>query len=254
MKEHNYNEADIQKYLLGEMSGEEKQAFEKVLETDTVLAQVVKEQGKVVEGIEFFAAQEFKGKLQDLYAEVRPEIIDREVAAPRPRRWLFMGLALVAILVALFFAYRYLQPQPAPAPEQLFAQYYQAYDWNPVLRNEALPPPINQALDFYDTKAYTKALPLLQQLSQERPQDIPTRLALVSSLLANQQASLALPHLEEIAQRNDILYQDQVRWYTALAYLQSDQIAEAKAALQILAQNKNADYHRAAQDLMKDLP
>ncbi len=253
MKDYNYSESDIQKYILEELTQEEMLQFETAMKESPEFALEVNRQQKIADGITHFGAQKFKARVKDIYAEVRPEIISKSKSKKSNRSIYKIIFAALVMVLLSFFLYQYIVKSTKTTPQEIYAQNYKTFDWSPSLRSDEPTINLDRAVDLYSSKSFAEAIPLIEGFLKEHPNDIPARLAIANSYLENDNSEFAIPHLRHILTLDDILYQDQANWYLGLVYLKMDKLNDARKIFTLLAADSNADHHLEAKEILKKL-
>lgn len=108
----------------------------------------------------------------------------------------------------------------------------------------------------YDRRDYAAAADSFAKYQTLAPATAPNSAAVALyhgiSLLAANRPKEALPVLQSI--REDATYGNPANWYLALARLRAGENADAKAALQAIANNESSPFRTAAQKLLPDIP
>lgn len=255
MKDYNYSESDIQKYILNQLKEEEVVKFEKAMKENPEFALEVDTHMKIAKGIEFHGAKEFKSRIKDLYSEVRPEIMAKSGPQKSDSFGIKILLVVILLLLSAFFLYQFLStPEEPLSPKTIYASHYQTYDWNPNVRSEeSTSLDLDKALQLYDSNSFKDAGDLLQLNLNENPNNIPARLALANCHLQNDQPEKAILQLEDILGRDDLLYQEQANWYLGLAYLKMGQVKEAKEIFERMASSTNSDFYSEAKTVLQEM-
>ena len=235
----------IEAYLLGKLRGEELAAFKARLKSDAQLAEEVKTRKLLIRQVESLGALEMKNRLvaiKDQMQQRRRKVIRR-----------MLGLAGAAAIALLFFALPLFQTPDSP--RDLYEKYHEAYQLPFTSRNTTNQNPIlDQAGTYYLAGDYTNALPLLEQLLSEKPSDSRTRLALGICQQKLELQEAALQTFAPLIEKQDALYLDQARWYSALAYLQLEQTEACRQQLIALSANPRAVHYEQAKELLGALP
>ncbi|MEM9820723.1 MAG: tetratricopeptide repeat protein [Bacteroidota bacterium] len=241
----------IDQYLLGELDEVTKANFLERLSSDPELAMEVKQRQAILRGLEDLSNEKMKAQIHNVRQQMlqqEPVPIKKSRARRSPYSFLWMAAALAIVLMAAFWLFTKSGLQSNP--QQLFAQNFELYEANFSTRNADTEQSTSEAATLYENQDFTAAIPLLQQILQEKPNDANLQLALGNAFLANEQISPAIAQFKAIIDRNDLLYLDRARWYLALAFLKNNQIAECIDQLQSLQQNEKADYHLDAKKLL----
>lgn len=254
----------IERYLSGELSPSERQAFEAAMAEDPKLQAEVKLQREIAEAIGENDVAEFEATLDIVMRNGR--------ATPARRRWPGLLIVAVLLLFLLWLGSRWLQNRDQTAsPEQIYASYLDLPEELPGsvrLRSAGDIPPtpdssqvsrlrenwiaLNQA---YRTDQYEEALALLEKLpsldpdfSQENPGAYHYYRGLIQ-LQMDRPAEAA----EAFAEVDSGNYLEDASWKRALALLMIED--RRHDALEILRQISNRSHPRqeAAREILGKL-
>jgi len=136
----------IERFILGDMSAEEQQSFQKEMETDDELQKSVLEQRELIKSVE---AEGLKAELDSIHSELY------DVNQGKRSPYLFFSIAAsIAVLIGFSFWYFNLEESPS----ELYAEYSYTDPGLPV------PMSATDSYDFYDamvdykTEDYQKAI------------------------------------------------------------------------------------------------
>lgn len=253
MEKHLYNDDDLERYLLGTMNQQEKQAFEKQLRTDSALADELALYRDTVGGIQLNGSQSLKEQLQEVEAGLSRHSVSRTLDNQRaPRKPLMTWLAIAASLLAVvLLGYLVL---PGPGPEDVYVAYYQPYPnlINPAQRSAEIKEEtvLERAMRAYDSQQYVQALALFEQGNAFSNPGYTFYYA--ASHLGLNQPQKAIPLLERVVQNQGSLFYEPALWYLALAHLKENDAATAIPYLEKAAAN-DGDYAREAQEILEEL-
>ncbi len=213
MEDNRILEQEIDRYLDGSMTREEKQAFDRRLANDAELRKEVDLQQAIIKAVR-------KEQLE--------RIIKREENVIRKRNIRkivisFGSLAIAASLVGFFYM-GYMNNC-----ENLYGRYYQSYTISEI------PSRGDEKLTF--TKSDSIFFNALQNL--ESGQNKPA-IRLLEELNSSSTEMLAASG-------------DAIKWYLSLAYLKNGQKKKAKILLHNLAGNNLSEYKSKAMALLKEL-
>ena len=112
--------------------------------------------------------------------------------------------------------------------QDVFAEYFEPYADVTATRDLSNESELKfkEAMNFYNQKDYTKAIPAFEALAGES-EDIKVNFYTGISYLANGQAKDAAAQLRTVIEDDDNSYDTQAKWYLALACLDLDQDEEA---------------------------
>lgn len=257
MDENNRHE-QIELYLQGKLEGQTLHDFEKQMKEDKTLQKKVVLTEDVLDALDnVHAEQLFSKRLSELGDKyVTNQNPEKTSAATIPTRWIIIiGLTILSV-VGYFLWQQFNSPtQETIEPEQIFASYYEPYTSNGIARNsDNLEENYLNAINAYDNGNYKEAIPSLLQRIVTKPNDIPTQLLLGNSYLnvSPPQTPKAIELFKKIAEGNSDLYSMTANWYLALAYLQNNEPAGAKAIFEDLSQNASGRYANLSKQILSD--
>jgi TolA-binding protein len=221
----------IDQYLGGELNVTDRKAFEKRLSSDEGLRAQLAHVKLAIEGIQANGVRERIQLLHDTY-----------VADKRTRTLRYIsGIAASLVVLAVASYFLIFQNQG-----ENFYSYFTPY-----------PPPINvrgeggnyhQAIEHYQREDFGKAAEAFAQLGNNSSEEVKFYLGV--SLLGNKRPREASVIFEQLSS-NSSQYEEPVRWYLALCYLESREYAKGK---HLLMKIEKDDYQfDAAQQLLSGL-
>jgi len=242
----------IERYLSQQLSAEEVNQFEQQMKTDPELREEVALHQQVSETLKGNSVHALRGVLNDVDQEWEAE----GMKAPQKGRVFSLRSALaiaatIALLVVSYFIF--LPGNTTPSSEQLFASNFEAY---PLLLNQrglgdepgdAL---LEQGKKAYQQRDFKEAYTAFQSLSEQEPANQVYRFYQAVSALGADQAKVAIPMLQSFTTTPNP-FQEQSLWYLCLAYIQLDDVEQAKSVLQGLSEDHY--LYQEAQQLLKDL-
>ena len=147
------------------------------------------------------------------------------------RRRTFPTKWLVAASVALLVGLTYFTMNQSSSPEELYQDSFAPYRnvTHPITRGEEVVDEKTQAFLAYSKGDYEAAVPLFENLytSEQEPYYLFYQ---ANALIELNRAGEAVPLLEEHLKTSDALT-DKSSWYLAMAYLQLEEVENAKKAL-----------------------
>jgi len=236
----------IEEYLSGKLSPEERAKFESNLEKDTQFKEKVENRRRILRGIEMAYNQELKDLLVKEEAKM-PHLKPENKNRIRSLYPLVGMAATVTLLIIAFFALR----DRSLDNSGLYAQYYQPYPnvEVPVSRSES-----NDANPFilYERGNYGEALTQFSALRTSKPDD--PALLFYSGICQMELKSGedAISSFKELLGLDANKYTRPSKWYLALAYLKSEQSSEAISYLNELTQIDDV-YAKKAAELLDQL-
>ena len=168
------------------------------------------------------------------------------------RRRTFPTKWLVAASVALLIGLTYFTMNRSSSPEELYQDNFAPYRnvTYPITRGEEAVDEKTQAFLAYSKGDYEAAVPLFETLytSEQEPYYLFYQ---ANALIELNRAGEAIPLLEEHLKTSDPLT-DKSSWYLAMAYLQLEEVENAKKVLKDVV-DKNAYKAEDAKRLLEEL-
>jgi tetratricopeptide (TPR) repeat protein len=249
----------IEQYLAGTMTADGRRDFERRLDTDPALRAEVLLHREVTETLRGEKVHELRRVIKDVDQSFTIPKSTNLRAGPNNSRSRILSfprvLSIAAAVLVLVVAVFVLMPDRSVGTDTLFAQHYEPYEMilnqRSVDETETLEQLIRTAVMAYETKDFEQAAILFENLSQEQPDAETFQLYLGVSLLSSGAAEAAIITLEKLNEKASPLFVEQSRWYLAMAYLKSSNVAQAKSTLQRI--ETGAFQYVAAQEILKEL-
>jgi tetratricopeptide (TPR) repeat protein len=167
----------IEKYLRGEMTGEDRRSFEADMVKNPELKQETIAMSKILKGINIAFNQDLKGALQEKEQTISPVSQKKTL-----RIGVITSIAAGIALIAVIYLYNFL---PGPDLVKLYTEYYEPY---PNIME-----PVNRSSDYnntayfnYESGHYEAALEGFNRILSKNPKHEPTLFyAGISSLEMN---------------------------------------------------------------------
>ncbi len=233
----NFKEEHIEifrRYLDGDLSKEEVNAFEKQLSEDEEFKRSFDAFGsfeKAIKASEVVETYDRVGGWESNYKTPKKQA---------PIRKLMIAVTSVAAVAALvFFLW-----MPATSNDALVSEYFSPYDNVVTVRGKK--EVLDKALNAYDKKKYEQAL----ELFNEFPNDSIGMFYRAESLMALKRYDEAANVYDEVIVTNGI-FEEVAMYHKALAYLGANDEGKAKKTLQDIP--KSSHYSAQAKDLLERL-
>ncbi len=242
------NENQIDRYLLNQMTPEERSAFETRLENDQSLTQEVSIQREVLEDIEGIGRIELKSKLKQIHQDLYSSS-----AQPKTKfRKLFYRVAVAAIFLGVL-TFGWWSLQQAPDSTQLYAQNFEPFELSLSQRSDG-DISLAKIESAYDAGRYDEAIVMFQEAIKDKAtQSSQILLGLGISYLQTDQPQKAITQFDQILANNDFNYEDEAQWYLGLAYLKLNDIPNARKHMNVLTSDLSRDHYEEAQKLLLQL-
>jgi predicted Zn-dependent protease len=241
----------IEKYLGGELSQDELQAFDLRLQNDKDFAEIFALYKSVeAEMHEPEDERELRNRLSGISQK------HFTVAAPAKiiklktnrTRWLLYATAAAASIIILLF----LKPWQGKAlsNEQLYAQYAVPDELPTVVRGANDDSLLIKATTLYNEIKYPAALILLDSIVKQRPTEAQLQLALGICYLKTGNFDSAINRFDSLAVKESVYKYVAMEW-KALAYLKQNKTADCIAVLKLIP--ADAGNYKTANELIKEL-
>ncbi len=239
-------EEQIDKYLQGQLSAEERVAFEARCKAEPALTAALVDFVTAEHAARRYARQARFDALNGVYDELAAAG-KTTVRTLNLRTYVMVAAAAVAVLAAVFVGYQQLQ---TPTPEGLYAEYVTPFPLS--FQRGASTDTLNQLSEVYYQGDYEKAITLTQDLLTDSTAENRNKLymCLGMSLLLKDQATEAVAAFQQVAPVSSFI--ENAQWYTALAYLKANDIESAKPLFEEMA---SSDHYKrqAAAEILENL-
>lgn len=235
VERHSY----IDKYLLGQLTTEEIQSFEKELENNRELAQEVRMQSLIIQGFEKIEEEKTRTWLKELDNTIPFQSSNK--VNMRKIILISSSIAAAAIIAIVMFL------QDNNKGDQLFAQNFQPLpannnylsmprsDESPI---ENLTPEeyslAVKGMQRYSLKDYKNAISNFSEISDLNTKNPELFFYLSLSQLAIGKTMAAIVNLEKLEKISDFKYEEDVKWNLALGYLKTKQNSKGISLLKYL--------------------
>ena len=236
----------LERYLLNEMEGAEKSAFEARLAAEPALAKALELERDVHSLIDYEGTAELKNRLQE---------IDRRIIPPTPKPkqtwhiWLSAAAVLAIIVSSLVLKFVY----PDADTEALFAKHC-----HPIPNYIASRLPDNgferveKAMQLYDTQQWQAAATELENLKSEYPDKPILGLYGGISLLMAGQPEKAMKNFDFILTQPASQFHAHAQWYLAMSHLKMGDTETSRTILNEIVQQETS-FKESAELLLKEL-
>lgn len=239
----------IERYLDGEMTGQELVWFEKELDSNKWLQKELRLRKKVNQAILDEDSMKFNDELEDAYAAY---VHKGENPWYRKNKIVIGGSVLASAVAALILILSLTGKQYTN--EQLFERYYKTYESNLTFRSadNELNPDLVLAMQLYDNKDYTRALELFETILQNDPDRVGLNFYSGISRMEIKEYDQAGKSFKKVVDDRYNMYMEQAEWYLSLCYLITNQDDKAVNLLEKI-RNDRGYYHQEARKLLRKL-
>lgn len=215
----------FERYLLGELTDEERKTFEREVLKDPELRDQFEEFKALFETIEEAGMRAQLDTFHQALEEAKTPVRQLE---PVGRKFNYRIAASVAILLAfggLWFFNR-LDPN-----EQLFREYYSPDPGLPTVMGSNDNYAFYEAMVDYKQGKYDVAISKWEKLLAQKPENDTLNYFLGSAHLANGNTQRSLPYLENVSQNNRSRFYQESLYYLGLNYLKLGRNEDAERVL-----------------------
>lgn len=214
----------IERFLQGDMSAEERQAFVHRMNQDTALKQTTEEMEMLFLGIQEASLQ----KRLDRYHEDLSAGSNNHTGSPKksfsPKAW----LAAAAVVIATAFSIWWFLLKTG-REDDLYARYFHPDPGLPTLMSTTETYAFDRAMIDYKTGGYAAAIKAWDSLLQLNPQSDTLNYFLGSAWLAMKEPKKAIALFEKIIANPRSVFIKDAYWYLGLVWLKEGDITKAKS-------------------------
>ena len=243
----------IERYLAGELSNEEVQAFELRLQTDSEFA----ENFTLYQSIqnEMQSDEDEASLKEELWRHTKKYFGEEEkggkvipMGPVRKKRWVYAAVAAAAC-IALLLVFRPWQDNRL-SNDELYAQNAVPEDLPTTMRGGNDDSLRARAAALYNKKDFAAALPLLDSITKYNPGEAQLQLALGICYLQTNNFEMAITKFDSLAAGQSIYHYDAFAWKAYVYLKQNNKEACIAALKQIPA---DAPNYGKAEKLIKEL-
>lgn len=232
----------IERYLKGDLEGEELQRFEQAIEQSAEL----REEVTLQRSVDTLLADEAIDKLDNQLTALRSEYIKNPNRSIQRTVW--FSVAAVLILIATFVVI--FRNNGEVNTEELYASYFELYPTDNSVRTEDAPQSgaLELGLKAYEVKEFEKASDILKSLIVEDTRALFYYNLSQMALDKTEEAAILLQAIDDSS-----IYSDPADWYSALALLKQGKLAMAITLLKQLQETASGKYQKLASELLEEL-
>lgn len=252
-----HNADAIEKYIHGELYGDELISFEKELETNKSFADDVKLHREIDKFLKNKDVFDLREMLDDIHEKVTSE--EKNISKQKKKgivrilfsHWQYAAasvLFLLAVSVVLFFTLR------PSANERLYAQYFKPFDDTPIVRSDDQPAAskMELALIEYNGENFEKAWTMLRGISDGNKTDAKAYFYRGISAIEINNLNDAIASFKNVINNDSSLYIGEATWYLALCYLKENDEIAALAQFSKVAES-NSNHKKEAEEIIEKL-
>ncbi|PLX12914.1 MAG: hypothetical protein C0597_12405 [Marinilabiliales bacterium] len=240
----------IEKYIDGELEGEELLNFEELLSTNQDIKREYNLSKEINNSIIEDDVMALRETLEYMYEE---ESIVQRTPSVFPKRRFYYAAASAALLIATGGLVQRLAG-PDMNNDAVYDKYYNPYDVAVTYRsgNTEVDRILLNALERYEEKEYDQALLLFEEVLDKRQNDMAVNLYSGISYMEEEKYLKATNSFNHIISNNDNLFIEQAKWYLSMCYVKTESIDKAKLVLNEIIQEESY-YKDQARKVLRDL-
>lgn len=240
----------IEKYIDGELEGQELINFEKLLEFNAEIKRDYQLSLDINNSILEDDIMQLRESLDYMYKD-EPKV--RRLPNTFTRRKLFYAAASIALLLVAGGIIKYITGSDLDN-EAVFEKYYAPYEVSVIYRsgNEEVDKILVNALQKYEEKNFSEAVVLFEKVLKSGKDDMSVNLYSGISYMEEEKYQNAANSFGKIIAQNDNLFIEQAKWYLAMCYVITEKNDEAELILEELIET-DSYYKRQAAKVLRDL-
>ena len=255
MDDSNTNtDLEMDRYLEGEMSPEEKLDFELKLHSDAGLAQSFETYKLAKQYIQIYGFEEAKAEMASLWEEAKRSTSRTKIISFKNPSIIFIISA--AAIVALVFLFSFFRFQSGPNYNEVYNKLAAKEDTRIILI-QAMGNSINyvEAAKAYRNGKYAHSISLLEKLPKSSFSNDTLAYLLGDAYLKTLQPDKAISVFQQILSTENITQtiKQRVEWNIALAHILNKDFTKAKEALIRIKKNKKHFFYRHAEDALEEI-
>jgi len=240
----------IERYIDGELEGNELLNFEKLLSTNDEIKHNYNLSLEVNKSIEEDDVIALRETMNYMYNE---ETKVKRIPTVFNKRKVYYAAASIALLVATGGLVQKLS-HPNLDNNAVFEKYYSPYDATVTYRsgNTEVDRILLKALERYDEKDFENALVLFEEVVSTHSDDMSVKLYTGISYMEEEKYQKASTSFSKIITNNDNLFIEQAKWYLSMCYIKTGNDIEAVHLLKELI-NEQSTYTDQANKVLRDI-
>lgn len=239
----------IERHLRKELTGEEARQVEELIVKDIVFARELDLHKEIHYVIADKGLDDFRQKVK----EASEPYVSLSAAGRQAKNAFPFYLkiaAAITLLIGTVTIFYLIQPEDQ---NDLFAKYFTPYEAPMNFRSDGTSGTDDawkQALAYYDAGKYQEAVPYLEKVVIDKPDNTLAKLLKGVSYLAIGSTAQAEENFSAIIKDGQNMFVEQAKWYLALTYLKEEKTEDAKI---LLISIESGAYHDNAQELLRSI-
>ena len=249
MSENIKYDTEIDKYLAGLMSKDERKEFETLLSKEESLKNEILIRKSVKRKFEIKNAKSIRERVAKVHSETQnPQTKIRPLTIMK-----YAAVGLVAMMSLFYGVSQFSGSENSGDPVKQLASFYEPYQLQVSDRGSNTDAFIKALENVYNGGDYKAAYSIIEQLSKSQPEEIKWVFYRGICKMETDDIQGAIVDFEQVKNSDHLLWADHGTWYLALTQLKNNDNAAAKVTLQALANDKDADHHKEAVSLLSKI-
>jgi tetratricopeptide (TPR) repeat protein len=239
----------IEKYLVGEMSEDEREWFEKELSGNTSLRSEVNLRKKTDQVLKDQNVISHRNKLSGIEKNRREVNINaRKTKKPSYIRYAAVIAALAVIGGVMLFTGN------KPGSDEVISRFYKSYEPPASQRSGQIAQnaDFTLALEFYNTNDYANAALFFSKVVESDPKDMQSVLLNGVSNFEDQKFPEAKLSFTTVIDDNNNLFIETAKWYLSLCYIKTNETDKAISQLTAIGDDDGI-YSKDARKILRKL-
>jgi len=240
----------IEKYIDGELEGEELLNFEELLSTNQDIKREYNLSMEINNSIIEDDVMALRETMDYMYEE--ESIVQRTPSVFAKRKFYYAAASAALLIAAGGLVQRLTGPEMNN--DTVFNKYYNPYDVTVTYRsgNTEVDRILLNALERYEEHEYDEALLLFEEVLDKRQNDMAVNLYSGISYMEEEKYQKATISFNQIISNNDNLFIEQAKWYLSMCYVKTENIDKAELVLNEIIQEQSY-YKDQAKKVLRDL-
>lgn len=240
----------IERYLMGEMSPEELNWFEKELDGNTNLRNEVELHKKVNSVLSDSEMIDLKNQLDTIHQEIKEAEENGQSKIRHSLKKAFYSTTALAVVVLMFTLYI---TNRNFSSDKLVEKYYEPELSSITFRGEAeSEKALSEAMNFYNNRQYNEAIKIFENLLDDDNTKIGLNLYSGISHMEIDSYKIANERFQRIIDGKPNPFVESASWYLGLCYIMTDMPEEAKEQFEMLASTSKY-YKKNAKKILRRL-
>lgn len=239
----------IERYLDGEMGGQELVWFEKELDSNEALQKEVRLRKKVNQAIGDEHFMNYSKELEEAYAAFSNSGDNQN---GKRRKYIVSGSVLISVITAFILILSLTGKQYTN--QKIFERYYKPYEPGVTFRSAGgeVNSDLAMAMKYYESENYSEALKLFEKVLKTEPDRIGLNFYSGISQMEVKEYTDAGKSFDKVIQDRYNMFIEQAEWYLGLCYIITNQDTKAVNLFEKISKEKGF-YSKDATKILRKI-